>query len=152
MLDILGGALSSVAVDVGDDLAHVLQVIIIIVILILLQQIDNDAAGLMACGLATVWRPSNLQSHPLREACVGRRRTEHASGAGPRALLTLMARDSHASGVYYRIAEYIHEMMIHHSVNTALGEQTAQATTGGPAVRTSAMLMPRLQKRWPLMD
>ena len=63
MLDILGGALSAVTVDIGDDLAHVLQVIIIIVILILLQQIDNDAARLVACGLATVWRPSNLHIH-----------------------------------------------------------------------------------------
>lgn len=66
MLDILGGALSAVAVDVGDDLAHVLQVIIVILILILLQQIDNDAAGLVACGLATVWRPANLQNSLLK--------------------------------------------------------------------------------------
>ena len=117
MLDILGGALSAVAVDVGDDLAHVLQVIIVILILVLLQQIDNDAAGLVACGLATVWRPSNLQNSLLTMkpvwADIG---CSLHLWLGLDGSFTLMACDFHAMWpLSNRIADVTHEMMVQHS-------------------------------------
>lgn len=64
MLHVLGWPLSLVAVHVGDDLAHVLQVIVIKLVIILLQQLADDAPGLVTRGLATVWSPSHLLSSP----------------------------------------------------------------------------------------
>ena len=122
MLDILGGALSAVAMDVGDDLAHVLQVIIVILILILLQQIDNDAAGLVACGLATVWRPANLQKSLLNFISLKVKPVWADIGCsmhlwlGLAGSFTLMACDFHAIWLLSnRIADFIHEMMVQHS-------------------------------------
>lgn len=64
VLHILGWPLSLMAVHIGNDLAHVLQVIVSVLVITLLQQVADDAPGLVACGLATVWSPSHLHSSP----------------------------------------------------------------------------------------
>ena len=64
VLHIFGWLLSLMPAHIGDDLAHVLQVVIIKLVIILLQQLADDAPGLVARGLATVWSPSHLLSSP----------------------------------------------------------------------------------------